>query len=123
MISTTRGQLAAMHFGLGGTNIYMWKTMLDPYYDGHSIAGRVQDYVSAMSWQHDIVSKKLLVEEVRWFLPNSSFVKINVDGSCGAGKISGCGGFIRDDRGNWLCGFSKFIGVCNAFMAKVWGSL
>jgi len=32
----------------------------------------------------------------------------------------GCGGLIRGSEDEWLVGFSKFLGKCNAFVAKLW---
>ena len=31
-----------------------------------------------------------------------------------------CGGLIRNDKGNWLMGFSRNIGQANSFMAECW---
>lgn len=36
---------------------------------------------------------------------------------------AGCGGLCRDSAGRWLCGFSRNIGSCNAFIAEIWGVL
>ena len=32
-----------------------------------------------------------------------------------------CGGIIGDERGQWIMGFSKRIGVANSFIAELWG--
>lgn len=90
-----------------------------PYYARSIIMDRVQDYFIALKWQKDIMGKKKLMEDVRWMPPGPSFVKINVDGSCGKDNLLGCGGAIRDGQGKWVSDFSKFIGACNAFMAEV----
>ncbi|KAK4259582.1 hypothetical protein QN277_005898 [Acacia crassicarpa] len=38
-----------------------------------------------------------------------------------AGSSSaGCGGIIRDSHGDWVAGFTKFIGICSAYEAEEW---
>ncbi|KAK8568721.1 hypothetical protein V6N12_007264 [Hibiscus sabdariffa] len=32
-----------------------------------------------------------------------------------------CGGVLRDHNESWLLGFAKFVGVCTAEEAKLWG--
>ncbi|KAH1091709.1 hypothetical protein J1N35_018966 [Gossypium stocksii] len=33
------------------------------------------------------------------------------------------GGVARDHEGNWIMGFTRFLGVCSPFEAEVWGIL
>ncbi|MBA0611137.1 hypothetical protein Godav_011841 [Gossypium davidsonii] len=33
------------------------------------------------------------------------------------------GGAVRDGDGNWIMGFSRYLGVCSLFKAEVWGIL
>ncbi|KAK5818448.1 hypothetical protein PVK06_023385 [Gossypium arboreum] len=33
------------------------------------------------------------------------------------------GGVARDHEGNWIVGFSRFLGVCSLFEAEAWGIL
>ncbi|MBA0677857.1 hypothetical protein Goari_019242, partial [Gossypium aridum] len=33
------------------------------------------------------------------------------------------GGVARDQDGNWIVGFNRFLGVCSPFEAEVWGIL
>lgn len=58
-----------------------------------------------------------------WKEPPIGWVKINTDGGCKDGSIAGCGGLIRGSEGEWLAGFSKFLGKCDAFIAELWGVL
>lgn len=37
--------------------------------------------------------------------------------------MAGCGGLICDSMGSWVCGFFKSLGICNAFVAELWGVL
>jgi hypothetical protein len=50
-------------------------------------------------------------------------VKLNTDGACKGRITAGCGGIIRNNRGDWLGGFAKHIGTCSAFTTKLWGVL
>ena len=49
-------------------------------------------------------------------------MKLDTDGSfIGNPGMAGCGGVIRDDRGCWIAGFSKRIGITNSLVAELWG--
>ncbi|GAU22839.1 hypothetical protein TSUD_282060 [Trifolium subterraneum] len=60
---------------------------------------------------------------LHWKPPKLNFVKLNTDGACIDRKIAGCGGVIRGNQGEWLGGFAKKIGDCDAFTAELWGVL
>ena len=34
--------------------------------------------------------------------------------------VAGRGGIIRNDRGEWLAGFSRNIGIASSFIAELW---
>lgn len=66
-------------------------------------------------------SNRMAVRQVRWEKPNPGWVELNTDGSSTASSgTSGGGGLIRDDRGNWVVGFSRKIGKVNSFLAEIW---
>lgn len=55
-------------------------------------------------------------------------VRLNSDGAVsqvhnGQVRTAGCGGLLRGEGGNWLCGYYKFIWHCNPFVAELWGVL
>lgn len=50
-------------------------------------------------------------------------VKISTDRASKENNQAGCGGIIRDVSGNWVGGLSKYLGICSAFMAELWGVL
>ncbi|KAE8661325.1 GDSL-like Lipase/Acylhydrolase superfamily protein, putative isoform 2 [Hibiscus syriacus] len=53
-------------------------------------------------------------QEVRWCSPPSGWVKVNTDGAHRSDSgLSACGGVNRDNRGSWLGGFSKTVGMCS----------
>ena len=59
---------------------------------------------------------------VRWDFPSFGFIKLNTDGAAkGAPGVAACGGLFRNFQGNWILGFSTRIGICNAFVAELWG--
>ncbi|KAK9038872.1 hypothetical protein V6N11_023715 [Hibiscus sabdariffa] len=56
-----------------------------------------------------------------WKKPESGWLCLNVDGavSLTIGKAT-IGGLLRDSAGNFLFGFSKFIGCANSLHAELW---
>ena len=49
---------------------------------------------------------------VRWEKPPSGWTKLNMNGaSLGNLGVAGCGGIMRDERGNWVVGFARRIGI------------
>ncbi|KAL4369386.1 hypothetical protein GQ457_05G024870 [Hibiscus cannabinus] len=56
-----------------------------------------------------------------WKKPESGWLCLNVDGvvSLTTGKAM-IGGLLRDNAGNFLFGFSKFIGCANSLHAELW---
>ncbi|MCI40979.1 ribonuclease H protein, partial [Trifolium medium] len=46
---------------------------------------------------------------------------LNTDGAYKANLVAGCGGVIRGSQGEWLGGFAKCVGLCNVFVAELWG--
>ena len=62
------------------------------------------------------------VKRIRWEKPPVGWMKLNTNGSVfGSLGVAGWGGVIRDDRGNWISGFTKRIGITNSFTAEMWG--
>jgi ribonuclease HI len=77
----------------------------------YGLADRIIDNVS--QFQQAII-------QIGWTPPGSGWVCLNVDGACRDGVI-GCGGVIRGSVGEWISGFSKFIGSGDAYIAELWG--
>ena len=58
---------------------------------------------------------------IKWEKPSPGWVRLNIDGSAlGNPGRAGCGGIIRNDRGDWLGGFSRCIRVTTSFIAELW---
>ncbi|GAU30840.1 hypothetical protein TSUD_267600 [Trifolium subterraneum] len=64
-----------------------------------------------------------ILSYINWKPPKENFVKLNTDGACKEGRRAGYGGVIRGNQGEWLGGFFKGVGYCNAFVAELWGVL
>ena len=63
-----------------------------------------------------------VVKRIRWERPLQGWKKLNMDGAFnGDIGLASCGGIVRDERGWWVNGFSKQIGITNNFEAELWG--
>jgi ribonuclease HI len=60
---------------------------------------------------------------VRWSPPPVGCVKLNTDGSCRDDGHICCGGIIWESDIEWLGGFSKYVGIRNAYLGELWGVL
>jgi hypothetical protein len=58
---------------------------------------------------------------VKWTPPRIGWVKLNTNGASKEGKRAGCGAFIRGSDMEWIGGFAKFLGTCNAYVAELRG--
>lgn len=57
-----------------------------------------------------------------WKPPPIGWLKINTDGSCdSSAEYIAAGGVLRDCNGNWVCGFSKYLGTGNSLLVELWG--
>ncbi|KAF7822209.1 ribonuclease H [Senna tora] len=56
-----------------------------------------------------------------WEKPVEGWVKVNTDGAvCRESNLGGCGGIIRDSKGDWIKGFTRRIGMSNPVFAELW---
>ncbi|KAK6912588.1 Ribonuclease H domain [Dillenia turbinata] len=59
---------------------------------------------------------------VSWIPPYVGFIKLNTDGSVNrASSLAAIGGILRNDKREWLFGFSMNVGSSSVFAAKLWG--
>ncbi|KAF7837231.1 uncharacterized protein G2W53_005713 [Senna tora] len=56
---------------------------------------------------------------VRWKPPPEGWLKLNTDGSS-SNDLFSVAGVIRDSVGNWIYGFSEFVGRGNSLKAEIW---
>ncbi|KAG8497788.1 hypothetical protein CXB51_007049 [Gossypium anomalum] len=55
---------------------------------------------------------------------NDSWVSLHTDGAMVRDSgYAASGGMARDKEGNWIVGFSRFLGVCSPFEVELWGVL
>ncbi|KAK4270879.1 hypothetical protein QN277_019646 [Acacia crassicarpa] len=74
------------------------------------------------SWKLYCNSTDDVAENVVNPMPNSN--TLSVDGAVSQGsKKAGCGGIIRNNKGEWISGFSHFLGRCDVEEAEEWAIL
>ncbi|KAK8560164.1 hypothetical protein V6N12_012967 [Hibiscus sabdariffa] len=57
----------------------------------------------------------------RWSKPPQGWIKVNTDGACNPSTgFACCGGVGRDENMLWCFGYSKKIGICSTYDAKLW---
>jgi hypothetical protein len=57
---------------------------------------------------------------VQWLKPSEGTIKIKIDGcSHGNPGRSGIGGLLRNGSGNWIIGFSGFIGLSSKVIVEL----
>ncbi|KAG8474496.1 hypothetical protein CXB51_031152 [Gossypium anomalum] len=58
------------------------------------------------------------------FSPDDTLVFLSTDGAVARdSRHTAFGGVVRDQDGNWIVGFTRFLRLCTPFEAKVWGIL
>ena len=63
-----------------------------------------------------------VIRRVRWEILDIGWVKLNSDGSSrGNPGVTGSGGLIRNEKGEWICGFARRIGITTSFAVELWG--
>ncbi|GAU31911.1 hypothetical protein TSUD_270960 [Trifolium subterraneum] len=89
----------------------------------HHVGRMAMEYRKAMSNSELALGRTRAISMIRWSPPKANFVKLNTDGACKEHIIAGCGGIVRGSEGEWIGGFAKCVGMCNAFIAEMWGVL
>ena len=71
-----------------------------------------------MTEKHNPVKAKI---QVQWLPPPVNWVKLNSDGSSmGNPGLAGGGGLIRNERGEWIKGYARAIGITTSVAAELW---
>ena len=66
-------------------------------------------------------SNRMVIRQIKWEKPNMGQVKLNTNGSADVASGTAKGeGLIRDDRGNWIIGFTRKIDKANSFLTETW---
>ena len=59
--------------------------------------------------------------QVQWLPPPSNWVKLNLnDSSMGNPGLAGEGGVIRNEKGEWIKGYARAIGIITRVAAELW---
>lgn len=70
-----------------------------------------------MSIQSNMIHIVRQKNEIDWKKLDKDWVCINTDGAVEKNLVVGCGGLARNNNGDWLCGLSKNVGICNVYFA------
>jgi hypothetical protein len=82
---------------------------------------RVQIYDVTTNNNAVMHNNNKVIENIHWQPPSLGWIRLNPDVAAKGENIAGCGGVPRGDSGEWICGFSKGLGVCSAYVAELWG--
>jgi len=115
---------------------YIWKWRCAAYFDsteiipsdkGLFLGGKYQEILNAMDKDRLPVcpeNRGTVERMIRWEPPADDWIALNTDGAaksnCG---VAGAGGVLRDSHGQWLVGFSEYVGHCSAAKAEIRGVL
>ena len=67
-----------------------------------------------------ITGKHLKIASL-WAPPTWPFLCLNTDGARKGNGEASAGGLLRDCHGNFIHGFSAYLGVCSVLKAELWG--
>ncbi|MCI54194.1 ribonuclease H protein, partial [Trifolium medium] len=60
--------------------------------------------------------------DVSWKAPTQGWFAVNTDGAVKSEqRQAGCGGVLRNDKGEWIEGFTEYLGDTTAYMLELWG--
>lgn len=54
-------------------------------------------------------------------VPQPGWVKLNTDGVDTGMRLVSAGGLLQDDRGEWVLGFCRNVGMYDFLQAELWG--
>ncbi|CAI8592554.1 unnamed protein product [Vicia faba] len=81
---------------------------------------RQRDYMEAMKHNKIVHRHGENIRITTWIHTGAPMVKLNTDGASKIAINSEFEGIIRDDKVNWVYGFSNFLRNCNAIKAECW---
>ncbi|KAF7839279.1 reverse transcriptase [Senna tora] len=100
-------------------HIFNTKSLLLLVIAKKSMAAAAEYYHLANDGPSDAINFSTL--NVNWFPPLEGWWKLNTDGACsGNPGPFAIGGIIRNQDGNWISGFSGYIGFGSALKAELW---
>lgn len=107
---------------------FFWKHKNNIVFQNKPIQRRLRFEVYRTTIEFDFCAKALkgvyqhVLRRGRWEKPDINWVKLNSDGSSrGNPGVASSGGLIRNERGEWICGFARRIRITTSFAAELWG--
>ncbi|XP_031124258.1 uncharacterized protein LOC116026974 [Ipomoea triloba] len=112
---------------------WIWKWGNDTVFNGRSITfdqkiqwirRQEEEVLNAFAVTRSTggLEQRVVETLIAWKMPESDWMKMNVDGSVStADGSSSCGGVLRDTTGTWRGGFMYNIGSCSIGEAEGWG--
>nr|ABN08810.1 Polynucleotidyl transferase, Ribonuclease H fold [Medicago truncatula] len=70
---------------------------------------------------HGMISQRWYDILVAW-PTHTFFLAPPLDGASSGGVQAGCGSLFQDEHEIWSCGFFKYFGRCNTYVAELWGA-
>ncbi|KAK2382454.1 TMV resistance protein N [Trifolium repens] len=110
--------------------LWLWRnrechgdTRVRPTQLWQTILNMVQQYQQADTNNIALLAHHKVEVPIGWNRPEGDWIKLNTDGASRRNNSAGCGGLLRNSNGQWLGGFSRHLGTCNAYIAELWGVL
>ncbi|KAF7838390.1 ribonuclease H [Senna tora] len=82
-----------------------------------------QAKIQVQCWRNEENMVRLTVPPmtIYWKKPKNNWVKLNIDGAvCRMNNSAGCGGLLRDSKGEWVGGFMAKLGPSSVLSAELW---
>ncbi|KAK2422059.1 Polynucleotidyl transferase, ribonuclease H superfamily protein [Trifolium repens] len=117
-------------WAIGCHVLWLWRnrdchgdTRVRPTQLWQTILNMVQQYQLADTNNIALLAHHKVEVPIGWNRPEGDWIKLNTDGASRRNNSAGCGGLLRNSNGQWLGGFSRHLGTCNAYIAELWGVL
>ncbi|CAJ2650297.1 unnamed protein product [Trifolium pratense] len=108
--------------------LWMWRNkechdadFVRPHRPVRHILQLSEDYRNAVLNNSVALARNQVVTMIGWSPPKPLFIKLKTDGAYKDRQVAGCGGVLRGCQGEWLGSFAKWVGLCSAFIAELWG--
>ncbi|XP_058740844.1 uncharacterized protein LOC131613166 [Vicia villosa] len=86
----------------------------------NQILKRIKDYDQAIRLYKKVRKEGSVKMYMGWKPPKRSMIKLNMDDARKDNKVAECGGILTDHKGDWRCGFSKYLKNCSAIYVEFW---
>ncbi|XP_012461277.1 uncharacterized protein LOC105781288 [Gossypium raimondii] len=106
-----------------------WKPKDKKWKNVWKIRGVVQRSTCRAKWYNNVandpdISYRPSYQTVTWSRPPHGVLKINTDGApIKSSAMASAGEVVRDDKGDWISGFSRSLGVATVLHSELWAIL